>query len=425
MSGETEHRQYDSSGDRDRPLSFHWSAPDLARELGLPPARNVAFETVRASILAEAAMGAETEKAVSYSRRRQFYSNGKRYRDTAYTYATVLPTIAELDRASIIIDRRVAPGNLGWQSSFVATDYLRQAWRNTAQRLTYADTEILWLKDVDGELIDYADSRATRRMRRELAERNETLALLDIRIPGSEWRGRHMLIGDSYVLPIPGNPLRRIFSRGRWSLHGRFYGWWQSIPKTARASMTIDGESVAEADYGSLHASILYNEVGIAFSGDAYDIAGFERAEVKLGFNIAINAKSRRAAVAALDEHLGKGRVYCATLIEAIERRHKLIERYFCSDAGVRLMRIDSDLISAAQTAVNDCGDPALPLHDALIVPARCANRAADKMTECFEQIVGRASPCTVKIKRQNIPHMGETRVFSPGSSSFPIPIAA
>ena len=35
MAGESKHQQYDSSGDRDRPLSFHWSAPDLARELGL------------------------------------------------------------------------------------------------------------------------------------------------------------------------------------------------------------------------------------------------------------------------------------------------------------------------------------------------------------------------------------------------------
>jgi hypothetical protein len=67
MAGESEHQQYDSSGDRDRPLSFHWSAPDLTRELGLPPARNAALEAARASILAEAVIGAETGKAVSYS----------------------------------------------------------------------------------------------------------------------------------------------------------------------------------------------------------------------------------------------------------------------------------------------------------------------------------------------------------------------
>jgi hypothetical protein len=112
MAGECEH-QCGSSVDRDRPLSFHWSAPDLARKLGLPPARNAAVEAARASILAEAIIAAESGKSVSYSRNRDFHANSRRYRETAYSYATVLAAVAELDRAGIIIDRRVAPGNLG------------------------------------------------------------------------------------------------------------------------------------------------------------------------------------------------------------------------------------------------------------------------------------------------------------------------
>ena len=60
-----------------------------------------------------------------------------------------------------------------------------------------------------------------------------------------------------------------------------------------------------------------------------------------------------------------------------------------------------------ALKAMNDTGDPALPVHDALIVPARCANRAVAKMVERFEQIVGRTSHCSVKLKGQNVPHMG------------------
>jgi hypothetical protein len=63
-------------------------------------------------------------------------------------------------------------------------------------------------------------------------------------------------------------------------------------------------------------------------------------------------------------------------------------------------MRIDSELILAALQDMHDAGDPALPVHDALIAPARCASRAADLMVQSFEKIVGRASPCTVKIKR-------------------------
>jgi hypothetical protein len=231
-----------------------------------------------------------------------------------------------------------------------------RAWRSTAQRFTYADAEILWLKNAAGELIDYADTRNTRRLRLDLADRNEPLAAVDIEIPGAERRRHHMLIGDSYVLPIPGNPLRRIFGRGSWSLHGRAYGWWQSIPKGARASMTINGEPVAEADYGSLHASILYNEV--ASPSAVTPTTSPDSSAPKSSFNIAINAKNQRAAVAALADHTGEERGHCIKVIDAIRRRHKPIERHFCSDAGVRLMRIDSELILNAQRAVNDAGDP-------------------------------------------------------------------
>jgi hypothetical protein len=97
-----------------------------------------------------------------------------------------------------------------------------------------------------------------------------------------------------------------------------------------------------------------------------------------------------------------------ADIITAIQHRHKSIERQFCADTGVGLMRIDSELILDALRGMNDAGDPALPIHDALVVPARCADQAEDKMVESFERIVGRVNPCTVKIKSRNVPHMGE-----------------
>jgi hypothetical protein len=409
----------------DRPLGFHWHAPDLSKELGLP-ALPKALEKVRASILAEAVLADEAGKWVSYSRNKNFYRNGRRYRGTEFSYARVMNIVGALRIDGLIESFIVPPGNLGWQSSFRATPKLMEAWHDTCRELDYHTGEIILLKNASGELIDYTDTRDTLRMRRELSERNEALASLHIELPNVEWRGQHMLIGESYILPIPGNPLHRIFSRGSWSLHGRAYGWWQSIPKTARMTMTINGSPVAEADYSSLHATILYNQAGIRFIGDAYDLDGFERGDVKLGFNIAINAKNKAAAVAALSDRLGKDRKYCANIITALEHRHKPIAHHFCSDAGVRLMRIDSELILGAQRAVNDAGIPPLPIHDALIIPGCHAEATRAKMIEIFEQIVGRVSPCDVKIKRPNDLHVGES--FSPPSSpsllssSFPLP---
>jgi hypothetical protein len=223
-----------------------------------------------------------------------------------------------------------------------------------------------------------------------------------------------MFIGGSFVLPITGNPLRRIFSRGSWNMHGRAYAWFQSIPKTARSSMTMDGEPVAECDYSALHPTILYNKVGIAFDGYAYDVDGFETAEIKAGFNIALNAKNDRAAIAALANKLDCSRGYADNIITSLKRRHRPIERYFCTDAGIKLMRTDSELILTALKIVNDAGHVALPVHDALIVPTRATHHAEAAMRQSFEQIVGRASPCIIKTKGANVPHMGER----PGLSS-------
>ena len=367
--------------------------------------------------MAEAIIGAETGQPTSYSRRWCFYSKGKRYRGTDYTYGTVTTAVAECDRADVIIDHRVTPGNLGWQSSFVATDRLMQVWRAREGELVYTPSgEVIWLKDDAGQPIDYRGTRETQRLRRTLEPINEGLAPLAIEIPGAKRRGHLLVIDGSYVLPTPGNALRRIFNRNSFAMGGRAYGWWQNIPKSARAGLTINGEATAEVDYSAMHAAILYGNAGIKFTGDPYDIAGFERDEIKLGFNVALNAKNKRAAVAALADHLGTGRTRAAQIIDAIMKRHKPIAHWFCSDAGVRLMRIDSDLILTALQAVNDAGDPGLPIHDALIVPVRCAGNSAAKMVESFERIVGNVNPCNIKIKAGNLPHRGD-RDLSPSSS--------
>ena len=248
----------------------------------------------------------------------------------------MLDSVADLVHHGLIVDCRVPPGNLGWQSSFYATGELKRAWSCTMQRIEYRPGEIIRLKDEAGKLTGYQDTHRTRKMRKELAALNEVLGGVEIAVPAGERRGLHLVIDNgptdghrnsepdskgrklSYILPHPGNGMWRVFSRGSFACHGRAYGWWQSIPGTARASMTINEEPVVEVDYSSLHLTMLYNEAKVRFSGDAYDIGGFERNEVKLGVNIAFNAKSRPAAVAALFDKLGKDRKYCAKVIDAI-----------------------------------------------------------------------------------------------------------
>jgi hypothetical protein len=414
-------RPGDGTGYRDRPLTFQWQSPlGFVEALDLPAARNGAYEATRRAILAEALLGAESGQGVSYSRRKVFYSSGKRYRSPDHTYATVLGAVDELEQKGWLCGHRVKPNNRGWQSSFLATPDLIQAAREFSSDLTYGVREPIRLKDDADDLVDYPETRETLRIRRALEPINLYLKQLQIEVPGAARQGRHLRVGDSYILPTPRNGLQRIFNRGSFACHGRAYGWWQNIPKTVRGDLTIDGEATAEADYAALHASILYGERGIKLHGDAYEIDNFPRDQVKLGFNIAVNARNKRSAVGALADDAGISPGSAAQLLTAIEKRHKPIGDAFCSDAGVRLMRVDSELILGALRASNDEGISALPVHDALIAPSHSIDRAAEKMVEAFETIVGRVNHCQIKIKGKKVPHTGERGSFSPISPPGP-----
>jgi hypothetical protein len=405
------------AGYRDRPLRFLWRVtPALTQLLGLPAARNSAFEATRCAILAEALLGAESGQDVSYSRRKVSYVSGKRYRAADHTYSTVLGSVAELEREGWLSGHCVEPNNLGWQSSFWATPDLIQAADSFAAVLKFQGREPIRLKDDARHLVDYTETRKTLRLRKALERINARLKELNIELPGAVRQGRHLRIDGAYILPIPGNGLHRVFNRGSFAYGGRAFGWWQNIPKTARCDLLIDGDATAVADYTALHAAILYNEHGQKFVGDPYDVGKFRRDHIKAGFNIAVNAPNRTSAVYALADRIGRSRSDASQILTAIDKRHQPISNAFCSDAGVRLMRIDSELILRALKASNDDGIPALPVHDALIAPIQSIDRVAENMVEAFETLIGRVNPCQIKIKGIKVPHMGEVGGTSPGS---------
>jgi hypothetical protein len=400
-------KEIKGAGYRDRPLGFQWRTPrGMYEALGMPAARNSAYETCRRTILGEALIAAENGQGVSYSRRKSFYADGKRYRGAAHTFTTVVRAVAELVQEGWLHEHRVAPNHRGWQSSFWSTTRLIQAASRVAVQLKFDGREIIRLKDAEGHLIDYPETRDTLRLRDALERINAHLKEIQIELPGAVRQGRLLCVGEACVLPRPGNGLYRIFSRGRFSCHGRAYG----------GDLTIDGEGTVEVDYTALHPAILYCERGIKFCGDPYDIDDFPRNSVKFGFNIAVNAPNTRSAVGALANKVGISSKDAAHLLAAIKKRHKPISEAFCSDAGMRLMRVDSKLILGAVSASNDDGFAALPVHDSLIVPAHFAGRAEEKLVESFELIVGHVNPCQVKTKGKKVPHLEEKMLPSVSS---------
>ena len=271
-------------------------------------------------LLAEVLLAAENGQRVSYCRRKVFYSRAQRYRSRAYTYLTIMAAVDELVAHGWLHEHRVKPGQRGWQSSIWATSALLEAAWTYRAELAYHAGEPIRLKDAAGDLMDYTDTRQTIQLRRALEQINAGLKQVRIDLPGAEPRGRHLCVGNASILPLPGNGLYRIFGRADFGCHGRAYGWWQNIPRTARGGLLIDGEPTAEADYAALHPTMLYCQRGLKFDGDPYDVGSFERGHVKKGFNIAVNAQNRRSAVYALADGAGITVQEADRLLVAVER---------------------------------------------------------------------------------------------------------
>src|ERR1035437_7671467 len=115
--------EQDDYYDRDCPINIEWSAPGMAEALGLPSAPDAGYERMRDMLLANLWLAAEGEKALSYSRHKEFYELS-RYRPIDYTYRNILRGVAEIVEAGLALENRTAPGHRGRQSTLTATPAL-------------------------------------------------------------------------------------------------------------------------------------------------------------------------------------------------------------------------------------------------------------------------------------------------------------
>jgi hypothetical protein len=169
----------------------------------------------------------------------------------------------------------------------------------------------------------------------------------------------------------------------------------------------LNDQPVLEPDYAQIHAQIIYALRDIPLVGDAYETGEFPREFGKRAFNIAVNARNLRAAVAALAHELWIGRRTASKLISTISRKHKQIADIFCSDAGVDLMRIDSDITLEAVRLCQAQSIAVLPVHDSLIVSATHADKAVEIMVEAFAARFPQAKGCQVCVKKNSVPRYG------------------
>ncbi len=414
--------------ERDKPLSFHWRAVDETwiDDLGLPKPRSRKHDAARCAIIVDAALSgiAEPGRWISYSRRRDWWVQGKRYRESTFTYATVPPAVDELDRLGLLDNRVALPGSRGRQSRCRATPELIEAARPAlvlptmeAPTVIYDPGELIRLRNADRKLIDYEDTRRSEAMRREMREINEALRATDVDLPAEDAsrEGPFLRIGDA-TLNQAVDVMHRIFSRASFAYHGRLYGpWWQGVPKNLRRHLTVNGETTVELDYGGQHLRMLYAQADVMLgNGDPYLIGDWPRGLVKRAVMALINAGGEYEAVGVICDHrdgssalTGPGaHAQARKLIEDIKRRHAPVAHRFHQDQGIKLMRQDSELVTSILRSMRQLGVVVLPIHDRFITDIRYAGHLMEEMEAAWHDQIGSENPVISIPYTENVPHM-------------------
>jgi hypothetical protein len=385
--------------------------PDAFQTLGLVPAKSKAAAITRAQIIADAFVVGRADPAawISYSRRRAFYASRPRYWPPTYTYDNVVYAVDQLSADGLLEHEKAAPGELGWQSRFKATSELVSELSRAPIAILHDPFEVVVLRDGDGNLIDYRDTDLTIRWRRRLASINEGLRAAAIGLQGRIIRAGVPLRVGPVNLGAVHSDLHRVFNRGSFKLGGRMYGgWWQNIPRAFRKDITIDGSPTIELDYPRLHPTLLYWQAGQRLHGDPYEIPGWDRGLVKVAFNTLVNADTQSAAVKSIALDIGGAGAYAKAerLVQEIEAKHQSIASAFGTAAGLRLMRLDSDMAEQIMLRLLRQGVVPLPIHDSYIVSDSTSNKGElmEAMAAALHRFNTRDSAI---ISTQNIPQYG------------------
>ena len=192
--------------------------------------------------------------------------------------------------------------------------------------------------------------------------------------------------------------LRRIFSRGELTKHGRFYnGWWQSLPSIYRQHITIDGYKTSEVDYSNMSLRIVYALQGIGrdVHDDLYDI-GLDnwlggddprRKLIKVFVNALMNDetgnyKLKKAELRVLG-------LTHEELLALVLNTHAPIADKLTDGIGMKATYLDSKIAELVMRTMQEDGIVALPIHDSFRVRAGYQKWLEVVMEAAFRAVTG------------------------------------
>jgi hypothetical protein len=159
----------------------------------------------------------------------------------------------------------------------------------------------------------------------------------------------------------------------------------------------INGEEVAEIDYGQIAARILYGLAGVPVpKGDLYEIPGLTRINgqsyregIKLLFNSLTFMEHKPTRKPKNSKDKLPSHMKIEQIVELIEQAHPAIARYFGTPTGHYVQFLESEVMVNVLLRLREDNITALPIHDAIVVPCSAKARAMEVMKSVFEELVG------------------------------------
>jgi len=192
--------------------------------------------------------------------------------------------------------------------------------------------------------------------------------------------------------------LRRIFSRGDLTKHGRFYnGWWQSLPSIYRQHITIDGYKTSEVDYSNMSLRIIYALQSIErdVDDDLYDI-GLDnwlggddprRKLIKVFVNALMNDEAGNYKLKKADlRTLG---LTHEELLALVLKTHAPIADQLTAGIGLYSTYIDSQIAELVMMSMQADGIVVLPIHDSFLVRTGYQKWLEVVMEAAFRAVTG------------------------------------
>ncbi|WP_340161317.1 hypothetical protein [uncultured Hoeflea sp.] len=340
---------------------------------------------------------------VFITRSKQLLSRSNRYRPRVWT--KMLPDIVDA-----LADQRVGlvVQELGWQSKdrgskasvlragralidaiklldLDLTDFGERPADETIILKRPTDPEDYW---DEGGRIHYEDTDITRAFRDELRAVNAWLSSADISFSSSVQTRTGNLVDDR------DRQLLRIFNLGRFDRGGRLFGgFWQPLSKQERfEGIKIDGERIVELDYGQAGTRIVYGLAGRQPpEGDLYSIPGYlpHRDGIKRVMSAMLFATKEIERFPRNTKKLFRKEEFIRDVIQAISNKHPDISNCFFRGIGHEAQFVESTILLRILKDLREVGVTALPIHDAILVPASSIDKAREVMKDAFLSIAG------------------------------------